>query len=260
MKLLSFITVTILPSVIAFLYDEGVAQRNIQLAAATYCGTDEIRNWNCKHCVPEIDVIDVIIGDTNIVIAFDTIQNATIFAFRGSVDIKNWISNLEFDFTSPYTDENIKVHRGLYNEYLLYKNTLMGYLPKDRHNKIVITGHSSGAALSMFLAYDIRNDYDVTVYTFGKPRIGNANFAESANQINHYRITHHNDIVPHLPEEVLHYRHTNTEIWYSGDDDKHNICVTNEDNACSNSCAPLHCDSIDDHLYYMMTNIGSDYC
>jgi len=251
MKILQFLA--IISYAVAFIYDENAAKRNLQLAAATYCSPEKI-------AIQGINVIDSIIGNTNIFVANDAIQNATVFAFRGSADIQNWISNFEFEFTAPYDDENIKVHRGLYNEYLLYKDALMKYLPTNKQDKVIITGHSSGGALSMFMAYDIHTDYDVTVYTFGKPRIGNENFVQSANRIRHYRITHHNDIVPHVPEELLHYRHTNTEIWYSGDDDKYNICETNEDGECSNSCAPIHCDSIKDHEYYLMTNIGSDYC
>ena len=240
-------------------YDSNITKRNLQLAAATYCSADKIKSWDCVHCIPGITVQNAIIGDTNIIIARDYVQNATVFAFRGSVDIQNWISNFEFEFTSPYPDQAIKVHKGLYQEYLKYKDTLFQYLPKP-DTKIVITGHSSGAALSMFMAYDIYKLYDVSVYTFGKPRIGNSVFVESTNLIKHYRVTHHNDIVPHLPEELFGYQHTNTEIWYYDDGDNYTICNTNEDPECSNSCAPVHCDSISDHLYYMDTNIGSDYC
>ena len=56
------------------------------------------------------------------------------------------------------------------------------------------------------------------------------------------------------------YQHTDTEIWYYNDDYDYKICNANEDPGCSNSCAPIHCDSINDHLYYMGMNIGSDYC
>jgi predicted lipase len=240
-------------------YDENIAKRNFQLAAATYCSADKIHSWDCVHCLPGITIKDAIIGDTNIIIANDPVQNATVFAFRGSVDIQNWISNFEFEFTSPYPDPAIKVHKGLHKEYLKYKDALFRYLP-EKDAKVVITGHSSGAALSMFMAYDIYKSYDVSVYTFGKPRIGNSAFVESAKPIEHYRITHHNDIVPHVPEELLGYRHTDTEIWYYDDGDKYKLCDANEDPECSNSCAPIHCDSISDHLYYMGTNIGSDYC
>ena len=240
-------------------YNDTITNRNFQLAAATYCSAAKIQSWDCIHCLPGITVQDAIIGDTNIIIATDSIQNATVFAFRGSVDIQNWISNFEFEFTSPYADPAIKVHKGLHQEYLKYKDALFRYLPNP-NDRVIITGHSSGAALSMFMAYDIYKSYDVSVYTFGKPRIGNDAFVESAKPIEHYRITHHNDIVPHVPEELLGYRHTDTEVWYYNDGTEYTICDTNEDPECSNSCAPLHCDSISDHLYYMGTNIGSDYC
>ena len=105
---------------------------------------------------------------------------------------------------------------------------------------------------------DSNNTKDLSVYTFGKPRIGNQAFAESTNSINHYRITHAEDIVPHVPEEILGYYHTNTEIWYYNN--YYKICLDNEDIECSNSCAPLHCVSIDDHMRYMDTMIGSDSC
>jgi len=238
-------------------YDEDIAKRNLQLSAATYCDTDEITNWDCVHCVSGIELKQTIFGDTNIIIADDTVQNATVFVFRGSSNIPNWISNIELRFIAPYSDTNIKVHRGLYNEYMKYKDILLMHLSRE---KVIITGHSSGAALSMFMAYDIHKTHDVTVYTFGKPRIGNQNFVDSAKNITHYRITHHNDIVPHLPEEVLHYRHTNTEIWYTGDGSNYKICENSEDPDCSNSCAPIHCDSIDDHLLYIGIKIGSDSC
>ena len=223
-------------------YNETIARRNLQLTAATYC---DFRDWTCTTCIPDVSLIDYKIDDTNIIIARDEVQNATVFAFR---DI------------APYVDTNIKVHRGLYNEYLKYRDWLFDRLPKT--GNVIMTGHSSGGALAVFFAYESANTQsNLFVYTFGKPRIGNTAFVDSANaMIKHYRITHHNDIVPHLPEEVLNYRHTNTEVWYSGDDGQYRICVTNEDNDCSNSCVPIHCDSISDHKFYMMTNIGSEYC
>jgi hypothetical protein len=235
----------------SFQFDEPTAIRNLQIAASTYCDQTSIDG---------LEIIGEIREETNVIIANDNVQDALVFSFRGSSDIANWISNLEFEYTAPYSDPNIKVHRGLHAEYMKYKERVFSYLEPTRN--VVISGHSSGGGLSMFFAYDIHLNYNVSVYTYGKPRIGNDNFAESAKNINHYRITHHDDIVPHLPEEVFGYRHTNTEIWYSGDDDKHTICKESEkeDPDCSNSCAPTRCTSINDHLYYMMMNIGSAYC
>ena len=290
---------------LAFSFDEQTAYRNLQITAATYCDFTE---WSCVHCIPDVELIDYIRDDTNnILVAFDKVQNATVFAFRGSSDIQNWISNFEFVQTSPYADKEIKVHEGLYEEYSKYKDWLFHHLPKT--GNVVMTGHSSGGALAMFFASSSENlrlsltaerssapmaqeplpslntmrlavppfliktkkhpysSKDTppppTVYTFGKPRIGNKKFVDyvSSLGIQHYRITHHHDIVPHLPEEViLDYRHTNTEIWYPDDSNNYKICEQNEDKACSNSCAPLQCVSINDHLYYMQTPIGGLAC
>ncbi len=237
-----------------------IVKRNLQIAAATYCDTDQLVDWNCAHCASDIEVISVIPDESTIIVARDPAQNATTFAFRGSVNVENWISNLEFDVIAPYDDPEIKVHKGLYHEYLLYKKEISVYLvPGDR---IVIAGHSSGGAMSMFFAYDIYRDYDVVVYTFGKPRIGNAKFVESASEIRHFRVTHADDMVPHIPEEVLGYRHTGIEVWnYDDTPTNYKVCDSlEEDDACSNSCAPIHCTSTSDHLFYLGTAIGSASC
>jgi len=242
---------------VASVYDPLLGKRNFEIAAATYCSN--LAEWNCVHCVPNIEVYDTIIGDTNIAILGDKEQNATVFAFRGSSDIANWISNFEVLFTEPYADKSIKVHKGLHAEYMSYKDILVQYL--DKNENIVITGHSSGAAVGTFFAYDIYKTHKVKVFSYGKPRIGNDAFALSASQIEHYRITHANDIVPHIPEEVLGYRHTNTEVWYPNDDGQQfRVCTDNEDKSCSNSCAPLRCVSVEDHLHYMGEGIGMTAC
>ena len=238
--------------------DIDIVKRNLQVAAATYCDISQLVEWNCTHCALDIEVISVIPDESTIIVARDPVQNATIFAFRGSVNVENWISNLEFDVIAPYDDADVKVHKGLYHEYLLYKDEISKFLVTG--DQIVITGHSSGGVMSMFFAYDIYRDYDVSVYTFGKPRIGNAKFVESANAIRHFRVTHARDIVPHIPEEVLGYRHTGVEVWnYDDTDTNYKVCLE-EDDGCSNSCAPIHCTSTSDHLFYLGMAIGSASC
>jgi len=237
-----------------------IVKRNLHIAAASYCDIGQLVGWTCKHCEPGIEVRSIISDESTIIVARDPVQNATIFAFRGSVNVENWISNFEFDVVAPYDDPEIKVHKGLYHEYLRYKKGISAYLvPGDQ---IVITGHSSGGAMSMFFAYDIYCDYDVVVYTFGKPRIGNSKFVKLASEIRHFRVTHSHDIVPHIPEEVLGYRHTGIEVWnYDDTDANYKVCNSlEEDDACSNSCAPIHCTSTSDHLFYLRMAIGSASC
>ena len=43
--------------------------------------------------------------------------------------------------------------------------------------------------------------------------------------------------------------------------DKNNITIglnNEEDSLCSNSCGPLHCTSIDDHLHYLNITMGTN--
>ncbi len=237
-------------------YDINLFTRNLQLSAATYC---DITKWDCLHCLEDIHIQKTIVGQTNIIIGYDNVQEAQIVSFRGSSNIENWISNIKVEFVTPYTNKDIRVHKGLYEEYLLYKNDVIEAL---NQTNIVISGHSSGAALAMFLAYDIHNVYNVTLYTYGKPRIGNIHFAESVSESSllHYRITHSDDIVPHLPEEIFGYVHTNTEFWFYDDTLNYIVCKDLESDKCSNSCAPIRCTSTKDHLYYLMTEIGSESC
>ena len=247
---LTYICFLIAPALAQF--SVPTALRNLQIAASTYCDKTEI---------PGLNIIKEIRAATTVIVADDAVQNARIVSFRGSSDVENWISNVEVRFAEPYADKSIKVHNGLYAEYLEYKAEIMEYLSPN----MVISGHSSGGALSMFFAYDIhttQQNVNVTAYTFGKPRIGNDRFAESATDINHYRITHHDDIVPHVPEEIFGYRHTGAEIWFYDDSDNYKVCDDSsvEDPNCSNSCAPTKCTSVDDHKYYMMTNIGGPFC
>ena len=268
-------------------FNPEFARRNLEIAASTYCEAGE---WNY---LDGITVIARIPDKSTIIIAEDTVQNATVVAIRGSTNIYNWIHNFDFEMTAPYADKSVRVHKGLYDEYLSYRDEVLPYI--ENADNVIFTGHSSGS-IALFFAYDAKiptspfltdnakeeperkgvvggltttssdapmaqNVVSPTVYSFGSPRIGNDRFAETAKHITHYRITHANDIVPHLPEEVFGYRHTEREIWFpTSSPDEYVICEGNEDPKCSNSCAPLDCISVDAHLNYMGLAIGSDSC
>jgi len=235
-----------------------------QMAGATYCPAEDLASWTCAHCTANLTNIEIISEDTQVVMGMD--NDRCVVAFRGSSDIENWISNFQFAKTEPYDDSSVSVHHGLYEEYEMYKDRVLDFISRnsDSHKEIFITGHSSGAAVAMFLAYDLMISGQMcTVFTLGKPRIGNAAFGESIDEslMTHYRITHSNDIVPHLPEEVLGFTHTTHEVWYPDDGaDKYIECEGSEYSECSNSCAPLSCVSVDDHLTYLGVRIGGGGC
>ena len=127
--------------------------------------------------------------------------------------------------------------------------------------RLIVTGHSLGAALASIMAYETLDDYDVWLINFGSPRVGNPAFVKALQSIEViYRVVHYYDIVPHTPEEALGYLHLPYEIWYDEANEYYVTCTddfTHEDDSCSNSCAPIHCTSTSDHLNYLGIPMGS---
>lgn len=83
-----------------------------------------------------------------------------------------------------------------------------------RVSKILCTGHSLGAALSLINGIEFAHKFPnipVEVHNFGSPRIGNEKLAkhlmEKISVI--FRVVHNKDIVPHLPPEGE-YKHPAT--------------------------------------------------
>ncbi len=103
------------------------------------------------------------------------------------------------------------VHKGFRDALDEVREELSAYL-KALHQPprtLWITGHSLGAALATLAAagYD-----DVQgVYTFGSPRVGNAQF-KNAFPVRMYRVEYNNDVVTAVPPPGL-YRHVG-ELWY----------------------------------------------
>jgi len=252
-------------------YDPILAKYYVNVVQSTYC-ISNYTNWNCITCDKSI-IPEYIVEHKGIraIQGYDTKTNTIFTAFRGSSNIQNWIDNIQISKISPYNDETISVEKGFYTAYTYIKLELFKNLDilceKYSTNELIIAGHSLGGALATLTSYNIMCDYSkyniVSIFTFGSPRVGNKYFVESFNHYNisSYRITHYHDVVPHLPEEFIGYLHVPNEIWYNEDNSYYNKCYDyniQEDNKCSNTCSPLQCTSIQDHLYYLNVSLGND--
>lgn len=140
-------------------------------------------------------------------------------------------------------------------------NQILKYHPRA---KIILTGHSLGAALATFAAVHLRLEAkipaeDITFYTFGSPRTGNQAWADffyslyPAGQTQ--RVVHYNDIVPHLPQSTFGFTHIGDEVWFnknSNTDVTYVICENHpgvkEDMGCSSS---IFFNGVEEHLHYM---------
>ena len=263
-------SILLLPNLI-FGYNNELVKTSLNLSQSAYC-VDNIDKWNCETC-DKTNKIHYIIEKrgTRVLIGYNKKYNSYFVSFRGSSNIQNWINNMHVRKIYPYDNlPDIGVDKGFYEQmmynYKLILNCLNELSKQYDTKKIILTGHSSGAATSTLMAFNLEIDYYKHQYemysliTFGSPRIGNLEFVNLFKNYNFisYRITHYNDIVPHLPLESLGYNHIPQEVWYNEDNTKYKICNDYyiEDDECSNSCYPLNCDSISDHKYYLNITFG----
>lgn len=73
-----------------------------------------------------------------------------------------------------------------------------------------------------------------------------------------YRVVHNRDLVPHLPPELLQYRHSPYEVLFDEAMTNYKICNSSgEDSTCSNSYAPNY--NTNDHDFYFI-HISSPKC
>jgi predicted lipase len=264
------------------IYDPALARTLAEYTSAVYTADlTQLFTWTCERCgdlTEGFEVIELIVDVKNCLqgyVGFAKGMNAVIVVFRGTQEnsIQNWIEDLfwkQLDLDYPVMPE-AKVHSGFYSAYhnTTLRDGVVRGIQKTRgvygNIPIMVTGHSMGGAMASFCALDLVVNFglkDVTLMTFGQPRIGNAVFASNfkGHLPNAIRVTNAHDIVPHLPPYYRYfpqktYHHFPREVWihnvglgtfeYSIEE----ICDdSGEDPTCSRSVSG---NSVQDHIHYL---------
>jgi len=134
-----------------------------------------------------------------------------------------------------------------------------------------VTGHSLGGAMASIAAGTIiaGNQFPaerVKLVTFGQPRTGDHAYSAAIDRLIPYvyRITHQQDLVPHVPPRDFEgYYHHSYEVWYNNDmaAGRPYVQCADDSNSCSDS--NLVDLSINEHLHYfthMVSNYGNAGC
>ncbi|GAB9465242.1 hypothetical protein Gpo141_00002657 [Globisporangium polare] len=258
-------------------YNETTALYLAHVTSVSYCQEQHIRNWSCGPCalVPRIDGA-LVVADARDnfqgLVGYSALYNAVVVAFRGSMDITNWIDNFTFTKKRAYKDfPNVKVHQGF---YWAYRSVATQVLPAVRKQlkmhpsaSVMVTGHSLGAAVAAICTFELHFVENITVnalYSFGEPRVGNPDFSTMLHNssIDMYRITHFRDVVPHLPPTWVGFQHTTREVFYDQFQSSYTLCDAEnaEDITCSDACSPLGCTSVVDHLTYLNVTMSHLIC
>ena len=246
-------------------YDTGL--KAMFYSAAAYCNQSSVVHWECGAACNNItgiqgEVITFVnrTTDTFGYVGFNGIENEIIVAFKGTrwTDFQNWITNLDY-FQAPYEyAEEAQVHLGFKIAFEsvadLMVRAVHPFIDEHPTARVLITGHSLGAALATLGALELKRQFGIShpdnhmhLYTFGSPRMGNQAFADYLNTLygegTYQRVTHYNDLVPHLPPIPVNFIHGGTEVWYyenSNIDLKYVVCPASpfgqsEDLSCSDS-------------------------
>lgn len=123
--------------------------------------------------------------------------------------------------------------------------------------RVMVTGHSLGAAMAVHAVIALSEASAALawpMYTFGQPRVGDANFADWFDARfaapSWFRLVHWNDAVVHLAPFSFGYKHMAREIWYNEPSDAAMVCDgSGEDADCSLSVAVALV--FDDHCSYL---------
>ena len=142
-------------------------------------------------------------------------SDKTIFAFRGTTDIAEWIVDANIKFKK--LDGGVKIHSGFYGTIDSIWPKLVAIASKSTV-PIYTTGHSKGAAEARVFTYRLATEKKIFVkqsITFGEPRSFNKTGADKYNELNisTYRVIDDADMVCRVPWRLGLYWHVNSSAF-----------------------------------------------
>ena len=147
-----------------------------------------------------------------IVFGIFTIGTMKILAIKGSSTLKDFYTDINITYSDENSDIKGKVHNGFYN--LLFEkcfsnkkksrcDLIVDVIKQELKGnvKLILTGHSLGAALSTILLAHIEGMFSnsIELINFGSPRVGDSEFCKSIKCSNITRVVNDDDIITKLP-------------------------------------------------------------
>ena len=164
-----------------------------------------------------------LLADDTGFIAVDDTNKLIVLAFRGTESLSNWNLDLKVIRVETEFCEKCHAHKGFYVGWqLIQVDVEVKVAEQVKANpgyRLVVTGHSLGAALATLAAGHFRKNEELRekteLYTFGSPRVGNkelADFLTTQSDLS-YRVTYRADPVVRLPPHWTGYYHMSPEYW-----------------------------------------------
>jgi triacylglycerol lipase len=131
--------------------------------------------------------------------------------FRGSADVNDALKDLDAVLVQ---EGDARIHRGF---QAALDEIWEALLPHIQGRKPIFAGHSLGGAMAVIAGS--RHPHTRCAYTFGAPRIGDAEFMDSILFPVH-RVVNNNDIVTRLPPPIF-YCHVGSLKYFDSDGQLH---------------------------------------
>lgn len=135
-------------------------------------------------------------------------------------------NNTDLFKSNPSCSNNILIHDGFVTVFNQISDQLIYGLKScvNQWNTLVFSGHSLGGAIASLSAFyvnyiiltPLQPSYNMVVYTFGKPRVGNIDFSICVDSLgyNVFRLQNEDDAVPQLPLSVTPNLTVYNEPWF----------------------------------------------
>ena len=109
-------------------FEQDIAISALHLSQASYCMTHN-SNWDCITC-DSSNKLDFVLEQHNelVIQGYNSDTDSLFVSFRGSVNIPNWIENIQISKINPYVDKNIQVEKGFYKAYNYLKPDIINNL------------------------------------------------------------------------------------------------------------------------------------
>jgi triacylglycerol lipase len=147
--------------------------------------------------------------------AVDGSSDLAVLAFRGT-DIGDFTNlSADADLVPMTWEKGGKVHRG-FAEALREVRPSLDLALQALRCRALFTGHSLGAALATLMA---SVQHPACLYTFGSPRVGDANFVSTLKDVEIRRYVDCCDLVTRVPPEFIGYTHAG-DLYYIDRDRK----------------------------------------
>lgn len=173
------------------------------------------------------------------IVTLSTDKSTIISVFRGTNlvaanEVSFDFANVIEDFIALLVDSPLciecNVHLGFLEAYSSIADQMKANVKSlqssfPNASKLVATGHSMGGAMATLFALDLivnEGMNNISLVTFGSPRVGNVAFSQFANLrlgSTNWRVTYDNDMVTVFPLMAMGYKHVGAEVHYvpSGD-------------------------------------------